>query len=69
MIMSGGRTENCVQIRLISCDSTEVLQRKLETMNEALTPLENESVIAKIESVASYTFQTSTLLLVGYMRS
>ena len=69
MIMSGGRTENCVQIRLISCDSTEVLQRKLETMNEALTPLENESVIAKIESVASDTFQTSTLLLVGYMRS
>ena len=29
-------------------------------MNEALTPLENESVMAKIESVASYTFKTGT---------
>ena len=37
-----------------------MIQRKRETMNEALTALENGSVIAKIESVASYTFQTST---------
>ena len=28
-------------------------------MNEVLTPLESGSVVAKIESVASYTFQTS----------